>query len=189
MMNRNTALFLRGALLTTAIFWQMGCTIIDNKVAVVQPFDANQYLGKWYEIARLDHSFERGLTQVTAEYQLDDDAIKVINRGYDPEEKKWQSAEGIAYFTDGEQTGRLKVSFFRPFYGAYQIHAIVPQQPTTDEQYQVSLVIGPDTSYMWILARTPHIDESIKQQLVTKAAALGVDTQQLIWVDQSPQTH
>lgn len=189
MMNKNIALLLRGALLSAAVLLQAGCTIIDKKVAVVQPFDAQNYLGKWYEIARLDHSFERGLTQVTAEYQQDGDAIKVINRGYDPQKKAWKSAEGIAYFTDGAQTGRLKVSFFRPFYGAYQIHAIIPEQPSASEPYQVSLVIGPDTDYMWLLARSPSIDEATKQQLLTKAKALGIDTQQIIWVEQTAATH
>ena len=154
----------------------------------MQPFDAARYLGKWYEIARLDHSFERGLDHVTAEYTKDDDAIRVLNSGYDPKEKQWQTANGIAYFTDGDDTGRLKVSFFRPFYGAYQIHAIIPEQPTGAKQYQVSLVIGPDESYMWILARTPTIDDATKTDLVAKAKALGINTQDIIWVDQTSAT-
>lgn len=188
MIKRNHLYRLVSAMILTTIFSLTGCTIIDKKVDVVQPFDASRYLGKWYEIARLDHSFERGLDHVTAEYKQDDDAIRVTNRGYDPEDKQWQSANGIAYFTDGNTTGRLKVSFFRPFYGAYQIHAIIPEQPRGDEQYQVSLVIGPDESYMWILARTPTINDATKQDLVAKAAALGINPADIIWVDQTSAT-
>ncbi|QSX35023.1 lipocalin family protein [Shewanella avicenniae] len=164
-----------------------GCTSLDKKVAVVSPFSPPQYLGKWYEIARLDHSFERGMTHVTAEYSREDDSIKVINRGFDTASDKWESANGTAYFTDGDNTGRLRVTFFWPFYGAYQIHEIIPNPPQQDEPYQVSLVMGPNSDYMWILARTPQISDEIKQQLVAKAVALGVDPNGIIWVDQSPK--
>ncbi|OYZ07465.1 MAG: hypothetical protein B7Y32_02835, partial [Methylophilales bacterium 16-45-7] len=99
------------------------CMGVPDNVKVVQSVDANQYLGSWYEIARLDHSFERGLEQVTASYSKNaDGSIKVINRGYHPEKKEWKEAEGKAYFVDapnadGTYVGKLKVSFFGPFYG------------------------------------------------------------------------
>ncbi|KFZ36705.1 hypothetical protein HR45_14695 [Shewanella mangrovi] len=162
-----------------------GCTSLDKKIAVVEPFVAQQYLGKWYEIGRLDHSFERGLTHVTAEYRQQADSIKVINRGFNPKTLAWQSADGVAYFTDGHDVGRLRVSFFWPFYGAYQIHQLIPAKPANGAPYQVSLVLGPNVDYMWILARTPQITAETKQALVEQAAALGVNTNDIIWVDQS----
>lgn len=103
------------------------CMGVPQGIKTIDSFDANQYLGTWYEIARLDHSFERNLDKVTATYSLrDDGGIKVINRGYNSKSKEWKEAEGKAYFVDpanadGTHTGKLKVSFFGPFYGAYNI--------------------------------------------------------------------
>ena len=97
-----------------------GCVGIPENVKPVENFKLESYLGKWYEIARLDHSFERGLSRVTADYSLrDDGGLKVINRGYSVKENKWKEAEGKAYFVRGSDEGYLKVSFFGPFYGSY----------------------------------------------------------------------
>lgn len=127
-----------------------------------------------------DHSFERGLSRVTAEYSLrDDGGVKVINRGYNAAEKKWSEAEGKAYFVDGEDTGYLKVSFFGPFYGAYVVFEL------DETNYQYALVSGPDTSYLWILARTPTLDPAVQRELIDKARARGFDTDKLIHVDHS----
>lgn len=148
-------------------------------VTVIKDFEANRYLGTWYEIARLDHSFERGLEQVTANYQLrNDGGIKVINRGYNPTKRKWQESEGRAYFVDEPNVGSLKVTFFWPFYGGYNIIEL-------DDHYQYALVCGPNRNYLWILSRTPTLDQSIKDSLVAKAKSLGFATEQLIWVNQS----
>jgi apolipoprotein D and lipocalin family protein len=96
-----------------------GCLGMPEGVYPVEGFDINQYTGKWYEIARLDHSFERGLNNVTAQYSLrDDGGVKVINRGFSPAENKWKEAEGKAYFVKDPNVGYLKVSFFGPFYGS-----------------------------------------------------------------------
>ena len=148
----------------------------------VTGFDLEPYLGKWYEIARLDHSFERGMSNVTAEYSLrEDGGVRVINRGHLEKDDKWKEAEGKAYFVDDTSVGKLKVSFFGPFYGAYNVIAL------DKEAYQWSLVAGPDTEYLWILSRTPELDKSIVDQLLTQAESYGVEVEDLIFVDHSSQ--
>jgi apolipoprotein D and lipocalin family protein len=154
-----------------------GCVGIPEKVKPIDNFKVQNYLGKWYEIARLDHSFERGLTRVTAEYALrEDGGLKVTNRGYSAKENRWKEAIGKAYFVNETTKGYLKVSFFGPFYGSYVIFDL------DQENYQYSLVCGPNTSYLWILARTPEIEAAVKNRLVAKAASLGFDTSKLIYV-------
>jgi apolipoprotein D and lipocalin family protein len=154
-----------------------GCTGIPENVTAVDNFNIQRYLGAWYEVARLDHSFERGLSRVRAEYSLrDDGGIRVINRGFDAGKNRWETAEGRAYFMGSPTTGRLKVSFFGPFYGAYNIIDL------DRDHYRYALVCGPDTSYLWVLSRTPGLDPDILDRLVTKAASLGFDTSELIYV-------
>lgn len=154
-----------------------GCVSMPENVRPVNNFKVEKYLGKWYEIARLDHSFERGLTRITADYGMrSDGGLKIINRGYSASENKWQEAEGKAYFVGDPSLAYLKVSFFGPFYGAYIVFEL------DHENYQYSLVSGPDKSYFWILAREPKIREDIKQVLIAKAASLGFDTKKLIFV-------
>ena len=154
-----------------------GCVGIPKNVTPVDGFALDRYLGKWYEIARLDHSFERGLTNVTAEYSLrNDGGVRVLNRGYSEKDGKWKEVEGRAYFVQQSDKGYLKVSFFGPFYGSYVIFEL------DNEGYQYSLVSGPDTSYLWILARRAEIGDDLKNVLLGKAAALGFDTSKLIFV-------
>lgn len=177
---RNQLIILFTLLLTS-------CMGVPDNVKVVESIDANQYLGTWYEIARLDHSFERGLENVSATYNLrEDGGIKVINRGFNTKTKKWKEAEGKAYFidprnADGTYTGRLKVSFFGPFYGAYNI--IELDKP----YYNYVMLCGSDKSYFWILSRTPQLPYPIKQQLISKAKELGFATDKLIYVLQSSE--
>lgn len=160
------------------------CKQVPEGITVVDHVDPDKYIGKWYEIARLDHSFERGLEKVTATYSLrDDGGIKVINRGYNPEKREWEEAEGKAYFTepanaDGTYPGKLKVSFFGPFYGAYNIIAL--DKPG----YNYVMLTGPDRSYFWILSRTPQLAESIKSKLIAQAKSLGFETDRFIYVAQ-----
>jgi len=148
----------------------------------VQPisgFDASRYLGKWYEVARLENRFERGLEQVTADYsKRSDGGIRVLNRGYDPVKKEWNESEGKAYFTGAPDTAALKVSFFGPFYGGYNVIRL-------DDKYQYALVSGPNRGYLWILSRQPQIPEQVKRDYVKLARELGFATDKLIWVDQS----
>jgi len=154
-----------------------GCVGIPENVNPVDNFSLAKYLGKWYEIARLDHSFERGLTRVTADYSLrDDGGVRVLNRGYSEKEKTWKEAEGKAYFVQKPDQGYLKVSFFGPFYGSYIVFEL------DHENYQYSLVSGPDKSYLWILARDPEIRDDLKKIIIAKATTLGFDTSKLIFV-------
>lgn len=160
------------------------CMGVPDGVKVVDHVEPEKYLGTWYEIARLDHSFERGLEKVTATYSLQKDSeIKVVNRGYNPQKKEWKEAVGKAYFVDARHpdktyTGKLKVSFFGPFYGAYNI--IELDKP----DYNYVMICGPNKSYFWLLSRTPQLSESVKTKLIAKASSLGFDTDKLIYVNQ-----
>jgi apolipoprotein D and lipocalin family protein len=157
-----------------------GCTSVPDGVKPVDDFQLNRYLGKWYEIARLDHSFERGLTQVTAEYELQDDgSVVVINRGFDGENNEWKEAKGRAYFVGDSDIGHLKVSFFGPFYASYIIAEL------DKGGYQYALVTGPDHDYLWILSRHPELSEDVTSQLMQKGKKWGFDTDSLIYVEQS----
>lgn len=147
------------------------------KVDVVQNFDADRYLGTWYEIARLDHRFERGLTQVTATYSMNENGtIKVQNRGFSTKKNRWSESIGKAKFAGSKNEGKLKVSFFGPFYGAYNIIAL-------DKDYQFALIVSNSLDYLWILSRQPSIPDAIKTQYLSKAKSLGFDTDALIWVE------
>ena len=153
------------------------CTGIPDNVTPVEGFVLERYLGKWYEIARLDHAFERGLTRVTAEYGLrDDGTVRVVNRGWSAGDGRWKEAEGTASFVGAPDVGHLKVSFFGPFYGSYIVFGL------DDANYRHALVSGPDKSYLWILAREPVLDRAVRDGLVAKASAAGFDTSRLIFV-------
>jgi apolipoprotein D and lipocalin family protein len=157
-----------------------GCVGRPENIVPVSNFDTTRYLGKWYEIARLDHSFERGLSHVTADYSLrQDGGLKVLNRGYKDADEKWKDAEGKAYFVDKKDVGYLKVSFFGPFYGSYIVFDLDQQD------YSYSMISGPDKSYFWLLSRTPTMDPALQQRLIEKARGLGFDTSKLIYVKQN----
>ena len=150
-------------------------------VEAVTPFDLQRYQGRWYELARLDHSFERGMTDVSATYTPQaDGSVRVVNRGFAAASGQWREAVGKALFTGAPTTGSLKVSFFGPFYGGYHVAAL-------DPDYRWALVLGPDTSYCWILARDKQLDAAQRDAIVARAQALGVDTHALIWVTHKRQ--
>ena len=150
-------------------------------VTAVTPFDVQRYAGRWYELARLDHAFERGMTDVTATYTAQaDGSVRVVNRGYASATGQWREAVGKALFTGAPTTGSLKVSFFGPFYGGYHVAAL-------DPDYRWALVLGPDTNYCWILARDKHLPAAQRDAIVARAQALGVDTSALIWVPHERQ--
>lgn len=151
-----------------ALWTLHSCTGIPPGLTVVQPFVLEQYLGTWYEVARLDHRFERGLTQVSAVYSLKPDgSVKVLNRGYAAAEAQWQEAEGVARFVDAPDQGALKVSFFGPFYGAYNIVRLTPD-------YSMALVVGPDLTYGWLLARSQTPDPQQCAAFYQYAAEIGI---------------
>lgn len=164
------------AALTALLF--SSCYEPPPSVKPVQGFDASRYTGKWYEVARLDNSFEKGLDHTTAEYSLrKDGGLDVVNKGYKKASQQWKSVTGRAYFVQVPSLGHLKVSFFRPFYGAYAIFYL-------DSQYQYSFVSGGELKYLWMLSRTPTVDNSVKALFIEKASALGFATDKLVWVDQ-----
>ncbi|MBV7459394.1 MULTISPECIES: lipocalin family protein [unclassified Acidovorax] len=172
--------FRRCAWLGLAVFLLAlsGCssTRPPEGITPVTPFDLARYEGRWYEVARLDHSFERGMTDVSATYQRQaDGSVRVLNRGFDTSKNDWRQAEGKALFTGDANAASLKVSFFGPFYGGYHVAAL-------DANYQWALVVGPDRSYCWILSRTKQLPPDVREQLIARAQALGIDTQALIWV-------
>jgi len=159
-----------------------GCAGLPPGVTPVEGFQLERYLGKWYEIARLDHSFERGLSSVSAEYSLrPDGGVRVVNRGYAAGDGRWKEAEGRAYFVNRSDQGFLKVSFFGPFYGSYVIMEL------DRKNYGWALVCGPDRSYLWLLARSTNLEAETMKRLIAKAAELGFETDRLIFVRHGQQ--
>lgn len=159
----------------------VGCTGAPRGVEPVTGFDVERYEGRWYAIMRLDHRFERGLTNVTAEYTLRDDGrVKVHNRGFDPEACRWRDIEGTARFQGDPDTASLSVSFFWPFAGGYHVIAL-------DDAYRWAMVSGPNRNYLWILARSPELDERIREALIEQARGLDFPVAELITVDHGAQ--
>jgi apolipoprotein D and lipocalin family protein len=156
-----------------------GCTGIHEGINAVDGFEVNRYLGTWYEIARLDHRFERGLNKISATYSLrPDGGVKVINKGWNEAKGKWEEAEGKAYFIDQPDQGRLKVSFFGPFYGGYNIFDL------DKKDYSYAMISGPDKSYFWILSRTKQLPKATLESLIQEAKLAGFETDKLIFVNQ-----
>ena len=153
------------------------CLSVPDGIEPIQNFELDRYLGRWYEVARLDHSFERGLDAVTADYSLrDDGGISVINSGRDITSGEMQQAEGRAYFVDKSNIGYLKVSFFGPFFGSYVIFEL------DHEGYQYAFVAGNTTDYLWLLARDPVVSEEVLRNFKDKASTFGFNTEDLIFV-------
>lgn len=151
------------------------CVSIPKGATAVSPFDKDKYLGTWYEIARFDFKFEKNLDNVTATYSLmNNGLIKVDNKGYNYVKDKWKQSIGKAKFVKSDDLGRLKVSFFGPFYAGYNVIAI-------DKNYQYALIAGNNLNYLWILSRTKTIPESVKKDYLEKARAIGFDTDKLVW--------
>ena len=162
-------------MLTVSAIALVGCVGKPNQVEPVTEFNLNNYLGTWYEIARLDHSFERGLNNVSATYSLHDDgSVRVTNRGWREEDKEWSEAVGKAKFVESRDIAHLKVSFFDPFYSSYVIFYL-------ESDYSTALVSGYNTSYFWILSRTPVLSQEKIDKYVNIAKAAGFDTSALIF--------
>jgi lipocalin len=147
----------------------------DN--STISKFDLSRYLGTWYELARFDHKFERGMDNVTAEYYLRDDGkVDVFNSGW--KDGVFKTANGRAKQPDPKtDPAHLKVSFFLFFYSDYNVMML-------DDMYRVALVGSSSPGYLWILSRTPQIDESTKNAILKEAQRRGYDTSGLIWVNQ-----
>jgi apolipoprotein D and lipocalin family protein len=155
------------------------CTHVPEGVEPVRGFDVARYMGTWYEVAHLPNRFEQGLDRVTATYSLQDDgSVKVVNRGYDTARGEWRDITGKAKFVGANDVGSLKVSFFGPFYGGYNVVDL-------DPGYRHALVVGPNRSYLWILSREPAPPAEVIERLKRKAAELGFDTQELVYMQHS----
>ena len=160
-----------------AVVILQACSQIPQGAVVVRFFEIEKYLGKWYEIARLDFRYEKNLNNTTAEYSLNGDGtIKVENKGYNYQEKKWVSFVGKAKFAGAENIAMLKVSFFGPFYSSYNVIAL-------DADYKYALVVGKNKNYLWILSREKTIPEDVKQVYLKMAEDLGYKTSDLVWVE------
>ncbi|ERS88571.1 outer membrane lipoprotein Blc [Marinobacter sp. EVN1] len=160
------------------LFLIAGCTGVPKGIEPVTGFDQQRYLGTWYEIARLDHFFERGLSQVTAEYTLNEDgSVKVINRGYNEEKGEWEEAEGRAKFVGDSDVGHLKVSFFGPFYGSYVVFGL-------DDDYTTAYLTSYNRDYLWLMSRTPEVSEEVLEAFKARAEAEGFELGELIVVEQ-----
>lgn len=171
-----------GALGRWVLVWALaaglaGCSVgIPDGLQPVQGFELARYEGRWYEIARLDHRFERGMTDVTARYRAQPDgSVEVINRGWDARKNEWKEARGRALFQGDPGTASLKVSFFGPFFGGYHVIAL-------DPGYRWAMVSGPDRDYLWILARERQLDPVVRERLVAEARQAGFAVDALIWV-------
>lgn len=170
---------MRKVLLFIVLLSLGGCLGMPQSIQPVKDFKLNNYLGQWYEIARLDHSFERGLSQVTAEYTLrKDGGVSVLNRGYSAATQEWKEAEGKAYFVNSPDEGYLKVSFFGPFYGSYVVFDL------EKENYEYAFVSGPNNDYLWLLSRSPSVSADIIERFEQLAEQNGFDVEQLIYVEQ-----
>ena len=162
-----TKVLLMTAVLLPAIAWGQK---VDN--TPVSFFQVDKFLGSWYEIARFDHSFERGIDMAMARYSLSDDGkIKVVNSGV--KDGKIKTSIGKAKLT--ETTGLLRVSFFGPFYSDYRVLMV-------SDDYKYALIGSKSAKYLWILARTPQVPDDIIEKILFEARSRGYDLSQLIWI-------
>jgi len=164
--------------LATLLLASACTTGLPKGIEPIGGFEPDRYLGTWYEIARLDHSFERGLQEVSATYSKQDDGtLRVINRGWNEQDKEWNVAEGKARFKESTDTAWLEVSFFGPFYGTYAVFDL-------DEDYTRAFVTGEDRSTLWYLSRTPTVTPEALEAFRARATELDFNLSELIVVDQ-----
>jgi len=176
-------LILHASLLIIIMMTFISCSSIVKGGIAVTPFDKEKYLGKWYEIARMDFKFERNLNNTTANYSVNTDGcIKVENRGFNYKTKVWKEAIGKAKFAGDPNVAMLKVSFFGPFYAGYNVIAL-------DKDYKYALIAGQNLKYLWLLSREMTIPEDIKLSYLKIAENLGYNTPKLVWVAQDVATH
>ena len=155
----------------------LSCSTLPEGAEAVSNFEKEKYLGKWYEIARLDVSFEKNLNNTTAEYSLNENGtIRVVNSGYNTKKMKWKKAVGKAKFVQDENIGMLKVSFFGPFYGGYNVVAL-------DPEYRYALVAGSSLKYLWLLSRETSVPDQVKSDYLKIAEDIGYNTADLLWIE------
>lgn len=176
-----TSKLLQAVAIVASLGFLSSCSSIPKGVTAYKPFEKERYLGKWYEIARIDFKYEKDLNNTTAEYSINSDGtIKVNNQGYNTKTNEWQQAIGKAKFIGSDTIAMLKVSFFGPFYAGYNVIAI-------DPDYTYALVAGKNHKYLWILSRTTTIPEEVKQNYLKIAQESGYNTSDLLWIEQDKQ--
>ena len=154
------------------------CSPMPESIEPVTGFEIDRYQGRWYEIARLDHRFERGLEQVTATYSPNDDGtLRVENRGFSTRSNEWEDAIGRGRFAGDRSVGALEVSFFGFFFGDYVIFEL------DKEDYQYAFITG-SLNTLWFLSRTPTVDDALKERFISLTKAYGYDTSEIIFVPQ-----
>lgn len=178
---------LSGAILTLLVvslsYLMFGKLGIPDGVTAVTPFDLKRIQGDWYEIARLDHGFEKGLSHVRNHYEIGTDGeFKLENQAFDLRHGTWQNTTGKGALIGDPAVGRLKISYFGPFYGSFNIIAL------DEKDYKWMMATGPSTHYLWILARDKALDDAVMQNLIRKAVGLGFKLEKLIYVDQKPES-
>lgn len=167
--------------LVFSVFTFLSCKTIPKDVKPVAPFDIKRYSGTWYEIGRKDHKFEKGLIKVTATYVVDEKGkVRVTNKGYNVFSGKWKEVKGKAKLVNEGKEGRLKVSFFGPFYSPYTVIAI-------DADYENAMVIGKDKAFLWLLSKKPEMSGEIKQRYLQIAEEYKIKTDNIIWVKQKDE--
>lgn len=158
------------------------CASIPTSIKPVEGFELERYVGQWYEIARLDHRFERGLEQVTANYTLNEDGtVSVVNRGFSTDDQQWEDAQGKARFKGPSDIGHLEVSFFGPFYGDYVIFEL------DKEGYQYAFITGSENS-LWLLSRTPVVSQAMRDKFIKSISNHGYSAEELIFVRQEQKS-
>ena len=156
---------------------------IPDGVTAVTPFDLKRFEGTWYEIARLDHGFEKNMSHVSFTYTLEDGGdFKVINKSLDGKNGRWETSEGKGALIGEPNVGRLKVSYFGPFYGSFNIIAM------DEKNYSWAMATGPSTRYLWILSRKKTLEDPIIQDLIRKAIGMGFKLDKMVHVDQKDET-
>lgn len=178
-MKRNREMLIGNLMLLGVIMMIWGCKAKENMEYVVPELDLERYTGLWYEIARLDHSFERGLISNTAQYTLRDDGkIDVLNSGVPSDNpQKIKTAKAVGYRASEKTNGHLKVSFFRPFAANYLVIDL-------DDNYQWAVVTSTSKKYLWILSREKTMDDELFDRLTKKLQKQGFRTEDLIRVAQ-----
>lgn len=173
---------LKRSLIIVMFAFSLSCSSVPDMVKPVSEFDLPRFMGTWFEIARLDHRFERGLEKVTAQYTLlDDGSVRVVNKGFSPKKNEWKEAVGKAKVASDVNMGALKVSFFGPFYGPYVVYELDKME------YQYAFVSSGE-GYLWLLARSPTVDEEIKERFIESAKTLGYQESELIFVAHGTNT-
>lgn len=173
-----TSCIITGGAIATALLVFKNRKTIPDGVTAINNFDLHKYLGKWYEIARFDFFFEYDMDYVTADYSLNEDgSVKVVNKGFSNKKRKFEESIGKAVFVGNENEGKLKVSFFGPFYSGYNIIAI-------DPEYKYALVSGRNRELLWFLSREREMPQDILDNYLELADSLGYDISDLVWTIQ-----